>query len=131
MDTFNVKIVLASLALGVAAGALLERHFAPEPNTVTITKEVIKDHIVTVEHTIVRPDGTKDTVATTTSDVLETKNGTALVSSKPAKYMLGAGYGLVGGAYEANAAYRIVGPVWLGASANTNKELFIRLSVEF
>lgn len=126
----NYKVLLIAILISLAAGALLERKLAKAPEVKVEIHEVIKDRIVTVTKIVTAADGTKTEDSTSTEDTTKVVDAVKTEKAPLAKYALGAGYSF-DKVYEVNAAYRVAGPVWIGASFNTNKELFVKVVVEF
>ena len=126
----NYKALLIAILISLAAGALLERKLAKAPEVKVEIHEVIRDKIVTVTKIVTAADGTKTEDSTSTEDTTKVVDAVKTEKAPLAKYALGAGYGL-NGVYSAEAAYRVFGPVWLAVQATTNKELFVKVVVEF
>ena len=63
----NYKVLMISIVISLAAGALIERKFAAA-ETKTEIREIIKDRIVTVTKIVTEADGTKTEDSTSTED---------------------------------------------------------------
>jgi len=123
---------LVSMALG-AAGALYLR-----PNlerTVEVTKDVFKTDVKTVIHYKERPDGTKESVTTIIDNSKQTSS-TSNTQEKPVQknWLVGAS---VASKWDLQPIYgvqvnrRILGPVYIGLTANTQAELGLVVALEF
>ena len=66
----EIKSVVAALGIGLIAGFLLCRQYSPriEIKEKEVSKEVIRNQIVTVTRTITAPGGGSDTTTTTTDN---------------------------------------------------------------
>lgn len=126
----NYKVLMISIVISLAAGALIERKFAAAPETKTEIREIIKDRIVTVTKIVTAADGTKTEDSTSTEDTTKVVDAVKTEKAPLAKYMLGAGSDF-NGLYGIEVKYRLVGQVWVGASYNTNKEVLATVTVAF
>lgn len=134
MKQLIIAIVL-SLGVGVAVGRYLT------PPDVQI-KEVVKEVVVTKKdeqtHTVkvTLPDGTVKEETTKTTKEVSTDSRTekkeeVVITSKP-QWVVGASYQFTSGqAYGAQVDRRIIGPVFVGVFANTNKDVGVALRLEF
>lgn len=103
----NFKILGATVIVSLIAGALLYRHFV---SPVEVTKEVVKDRIVTVTHTVKAPDGTETTDSTTTEKHDQTN--VAKTMPKQLDWAAGLNYN-INRQYSADLARRVLGPVFV------------------
>lgn len=123
---------LIALLLGAAAGSQL----FPKTKEVEVVKEVTKTDIVTVTKEVTRPDGTKESTTTTTDKSVEKKSAKATKTTAQSKWAVGltAAKGLdtpQETLYTVNVDYRLVGPLFLKATVNTNKQLGVGVQFEF
>lgn len=129
----KIKYVLVLAVVSMAVGAAVTRTYLPREVVKTETVEVTKEKIITVTHTEKKPDGTEvtDSTKTETRNTTESSNSTVTKAPELAQWMVSGGYGVVEQTYSAGVQRRIAGPIWVGAEANTNKEVYIKLAVEF
>ncbi len=143
----GIKGHLLIILLVFAAGFGTAKYFSPaktivKTETVVKTNDVIHEHVHTVTHTIVQPNGEKDTTTVVDNNSTEDKNSTSksdsstvTTYSKP-QWKVGALVGLsstnlYAPIYGANVEKRILGPISAGLWANTNKEAGLSVSLEF
>lgn len=137
-----MEIKLSTLAGTIVAVAVLSvaatKYYFPniESKTEFVEKEVVKTDIVTVTKEVVRPDGTKEVITTTTdksvsksdtrntelkmdvkSNLLVTAGVLSNFKDKP-EYMLG-------------VSKRVLGPAFVGATYQTNNTYGLTVTVEF
>lgn len=121
----SIKVFGVSILAALIAGALLYRQFA---GPVEVTKEVIKDRIITVTHTVTAPDGT----VTTDTNSTETKKETISAKTMPRQLDWAAGL-----AYNtkrevsADLARRVLGPVFIVIGADQTGTFSLGLRAEF
>lgn len=121
----NFKILGATVVVSLIAGALLYRHFAP---SVEVTKEVVKDRIITVTHTVVTPDGTTTTDSTTT----EKHDQTSVAKTVPKQLDWAAGLNYnTNQQYSADLARRVLGPVFVVIGIDQAGTASLGLRVDF
>lgn len=131
----NSKIVVAALLLGLGGGFMIAKHFYPTTKTEIKEVEVIKKDIVTIVKTITRPDGTKEETSTTTDRSTERNTSTYSKVDKTDRYMVSGlariqSYGQQP-VYGAIAQMRVVGPLWVGLTADTDKQVGAIVSYSF
>lgn len=143
----QLKYLAAIVIVAMACGAALTRQFAPREVTKTqlVDHDVIKDHVVTVTKEIVRPDGSKEIDTTVVDDKKQddVKKET-ITDVKPIPQLKPQWFATVGAGLDAsslrdlsNPVYnlgvnrRILGPIYLGAWANTKSQVGIQLGLEF
>lgn len=121
-----VIVAVISAAIGVG----LTRFYWPKIDTkITVQeKEVVKKDIVTVVRTIVKKDGTSESVSTTTDRSVEQsdKQQITIVSAKPSwDVSLGALTGLktLEPAYQVQVQRRILGPFKVGIIAGVSQHM--------
>ena len=126
-------LVVAALAVGVT------KHYFPNVETkLSIQeKEVIKKDVQTIIKEVVRPDGTKETVTTIVDHSKESSSKTLeqIVNKKNDWYVAA---GAEARLSEINNPYykievnrRIIGDVFVGATANTNGSVGLQVGFQF
>ena len=140
MVIVTVVVILLSFAAG--------RYFTPtkvqiQTKEVIKTVEVEKKNVDTEKHEIDRPDGTKEITeithekTDTTTKTDDNKSSTETVTySKPgyhAYLTVGAGKlsDLTNPIYGVGVEKRVIGPVFVGGSYNTNREIGLSVGLEF
>lgn len=98
--------------------------------------EVTQNHIVTVTHEVTKPDGTKEIITTTTDNSVEHKDKQIEIQkSSPKDWFLTAGVARESltsdNIYQISVNRRILGPLYIGGSFNTEKQLGLNLGMEF
>jgi hypothetical protein len=134
--------ILVALGLGYSFG----RYAQPAKEvikTVEVVKtvETVKHDTVTVTKQIKKPDGTTETDTTTTDKDIETSKTNIAESSsetitnvKPqwkATGLLGYNVSTFEKVYGAEIERRIIGPIFVGAWANTQRTGGVSVSIEF
>lgn len=134
---------LILFAAGLGTGFyLMPSKVVVKTNTVTQTQDIIHDHIITVTKTVVLPNGEKQTTTTTTNNsVINDKSSTQIQSSSVTNYgkpqwkvsaMAGLGANnLTLPIYGAEVQKRLLGPIFVGAWGNSNREGGLSLGLEF
>ena len=125
-------VYLLVVLLGASGGYYLGRATA-RPETVTVTEQQ-KDKIITIVRTVKSPNGTITRDRTTTEDRIVERN---LIEIKPLpkpNWRISGGYS--GGfalvpAYQLSIERRILGPVFLGANADTAGRFGVTAGFEF
>ncbi len=137
-----MEIKLTTLAGIVAVTAVLAvagtKYYFPniESKTEVVEKEIVRTDVVTITKEVVRPDGTKEVITTTTdksvsksdtrntelkldvkSNLLVTAGVLSNFRDKP-EYMLG-------------VSKRVLGPAFVGATYQTNNTYGLTVTVEF
>lgn len=130
-------------AAGLGTGYyVMPSKIVTKTNTVTQTQDVIHYKVNTVTVTKELPTGEKDTTTTTTNNTVvndktttDTKSSTVTTYAKPQwKVSAMAGLGsnnLALPIYGAEVQKRLLGPIFVGAWGNSNKEGGISLGLEF
>lgn len=133
----NLKYVAIAVLLVGGLGYAFGRYLQPpEIKQVTKEVEVIKKDVHTVIKEIERPDGTKERVTIIEDKSSESSKKTSQTEISNVKPQWKA-QGLVGISardpmfYGADVERRILGPVFVGLWANTNKEIGASFSIEF
>lgn len=134
----NIIIFISSLLIGLCVG-----WFARQPGEKIVVQEkeveVVKKDVVTVVKEVTRPDGTKETVTTTTDKSREagyktSKNETTSIKDRDWSVGLGAGASLKEKektVYTFDINRRIAGPIWVGVTYQTDNFLGIKAILEF
>jgi len=139
MNIFDLRPMLIALVIGLVIGSIggcwaTKKLTKPEVRTEIQEKEIVRTDIRTVTRTVERPDGSKETVVETVDKTKSVASKQAVVEvSKPnwsAGVAVEADYKLQP-VYEIELNRRVLGPIFVGVSANTEAELGIRLNVEF
>lgn len=123
------------LILGAVAGFwACKKLTKPETRIEVQEKEIIKTDVRTVTRTIERPDGSKETVTETTDKTKTTASKQAVVQTSKPNWAIGiaaeSDYKLKP-VYEVEVNRRILGPIFVGLSINSEAEAGIRLLMEF
>lgn len=136
MELKNVAIVVVITAV---LSAVITKYYFPklQMQTVEVEKEVIKNNIVTVTKVVKDKDG-NETTETTVVDKSTTKNTDSKVVSIAASkdWMISASAqtdfkeGLKP-VYGLQVQRRILGPFYLGATANTDRAIGVSVGFEF
>jgi hypothetical protein len=130
------QLVIAGL-VSFVAGAAIGKYFWPnvKVRTEIQEKEVIRKDIRTVTRTIKRPDGTKETVRESVDNSVQNSSRTAVhtVAGKP-NWNLGVSVAAkvteLQPIYGLQASRRIIGPFFVGATANTVGQFGLLLEIE-
>lgn len=135
MNTKNTLILIAVVA---ALSAACTRYFFPriQSQTTEVTKEVVRTDIKTIIRTVERPDGTKESVTEVIDhSVANSSNSKSSTTFARKDWLIGVTVGsevtLLKPIYGVQANRRILGPVYVGLGANTNKEINVGLGLEF
>jgi len=124
----SLKVVMVSCLCSAVIGAVLCKKYA-KVEVATVTNEVTKDRIVTVVKHVKEKDGDEVTETTTTED-RQTSKQVVAAAKKPHDWVIGIKYD-TNRDYEAQLNRRILGPVFVGVTANSNKTIGLVLSYEF
>lgn len=131
-----MKLNKTYLAIPVAfiLGFALSRQFTPT-KTVIQEKEVVKEKKV-VDYVKVRvksPDGTvrTETIYKDRSTTDSSKEVIKSVETKKPEWAFGAYTDLNREKYALSVDRRIIGNIWVSATANTEKDVFIGVKMEF
>jgi hypothetical protein len=135
----NYKIIFVALLASFVLGVGVAYKLLPpkvETKTEVQEREVTKNHIVTVVKEVTRPDGTKEKTSTTTDTSVEHKDRQITIEKAAVKdWFVTAGVAkesLTGPEiYQLSVNRRILGPIYLGASATTEKQIGINVGLEF
>jgi hypothetical protein len=124
-----VALTLTVAVLGYATGRYLQ------PAEIQIKeREVIKRDVVIVERKITKPDGTI-VEEKTTSDKSKIENEKQSKTTNRANYLISANvstdFKTEHPMYAVSISKRFVGPLFVGATVNTKKELGLLLTLEF
>lgn len=133
-----MKSVLITAAISLLIGLGLGSQLFPKVESKTVevqTERVVKD-VVTVIKVITRPDGSKEEVTTTTDKSKEAKNSksSAIVAAKADWHVsISAAKTLTEPeiSYTIMAEKRVLGNIFVGVSANTNKQIGVSVGLEF
>lgn len=135
MSNKNIAILVLVVA---ALSAAVTRYYFPQVSTKVEVqeKEVIKKDIKTIIKEIVRPDGTKETVTEVVDHSKESKESkTSITTFKPKDWVIAATAETKDlrqqFAYGIHIQRRILGPVFVGITANTEKQFGASVGLEF
>jgi hypothetical protein len=118
-----------SLVVGALIGGGLVRHYATE--TTTVTKEVVKNNVITVTHEVVKPDGTKVVDTTTTDKSTDSKKAT-VVETKAPKQLYTVHVGIDSNRqYFGGVSKQVLGPLSVGLQASQNGTLGVMVGFSF
>lgn len=136
----SLKQVAVLLLVTATVSAALTRFYFPQVQvkTVEVEKDVIHNNIQTVVVTKKLPSGEVDSTTTIVdhTNKVDTDNKTSEISKIPPNWLI-VGTASVTGINFANPAYgvqvnrRILGPIFINASANTKGEVGLGLGMEF
>ena len=126
------KSYLLLLVICSAAGGYILRQSTAVLETKIVTKDVIKDRIVTVVRTVKSPDGTETRDERTEQDRDTTRRSQTVVeTAAPLKdWKVSAGY-MIDRTYTGAIERRILGPVFLGVQGDSQGRLGAIVSIEF
>jgi len=135
MDIKKILVIsLASLALGVYLG---KKFTPPVVETKEVTKDVIQHDVVTVTKEVIRPDGTKEVLTTSTDKSQEKKEKVEVktVAQLPPNWHISASLERASltstNIYALQVERRILGPAFLSLRVNTDKVIGIGVGYEF
>lgn len=136
----SYKIILCLCLISAVVSAAATRYYFPQikSQTVTVEKEVIRDNVVTVVHTVTKPDGTTDSTITTTDKTEKTirDSSSQTVAVIPPNWLVGGGVGFSNlsfaqPVYNFQANRRVLGPIFVGGGLTLKGDFDIHLLVEF
>lgn len=139
LNALEITLVAGIFCLGLGYGA--GRYLQPAKVETKIKEvEVIKHDIKTVTHTVTKPDGSTDTTIVQVDKSTEDKSKesqTTISNAKP-NWLISATAGksegrdlLTNPTYGLVVQKRFMGPIYLGAYGNNNKEFGLALGMEF
>lgn len=136
----NLKQVAVLLLVTATVSAALTRFYFPQVQvkTVKVEKDVIHNNIQTVVVTKKLPSGEVDSTTTIVdhTNKIETDNKTSEIAKIPPNWLIVGtasvtGINFVNPAYGVQVNRRILGPIFINASANTKGEVGLGLGMEF
>lgn len=133
----NYKLLLLIITVSLLLGAGMDHYLNPTIKNTETTKEVIKNNIVTVTHEVKEKDGTIDTTTTVTdtSQKTDTSKSTQVIILPKPNWLVSATYNTdihtLQPSYGADVKRRILGPIFLGANADTSGRIGLTLGMEF
>lgn len=131
----NKKIMIIVFLWGLVGGFYVCKKWYPEIRTVTQEVQVV-NNVNTVKRIIKRPDGTveKD-IRIVDKSVSKSKETVKQVKSKEPSFLIGPTVSFqdfkLKPVYGAQVQYRILGPVYVGASVNIDGYLGLGISYAF
>lgn len=130
----NLKNLAIALFIGIIAGGILTKHFFPNVETKEVEKEVIKKDIVTITKEVIRPDGTKEVVTTTTDKSTEKKDKTIVQYDKK-EYHISASVSRQSltskDVYGIQVEKKVFGDMTVGARIDTEKNIGVVVGISF
>lgn len=135
----ELKNVAIAIVITAALSAVVTRYYFPklQMQTVEVEKEVVKNNVVTVTKIVKEKDGTETTEITTVDKSTKKSEDSKVVSIAASKdWMISASAqtdfkeGLKP-VYGLQVQRRILGPFYLGATANTDKAIGVSVGFEF
>jgi hypothetical protein len=136
-DEMNIKQTAVYTLIVLALAVAFTKYFYPTIKTKIEEKEVVKTDIRTVIKEITKPDGTieKTTEIVDKSKETSKKEFEQTVSEKPNWLVLAGAHAslksLSEPVYSLQVNRRILGPMFVGASVRTDKELGLHIGLEF
>lgn len=131
--TNKTVVILCVISAALAAG--LTKFYFPNVKTVEVEKQVTHKDVETVTHEVKRPDGTVDTVITTTdhSSVIltDTKKEYNVVPNWQISAFALANIKLESSDYGLQAQRRILGPIFVGGMVTSRGNIGVSLGMEF
>lgn len=126
------KRYLLLLIVCSAAGGYILRQTTATLETKTVTRDVIKDRIVTVTRTVKGPDGTVTRDRRTETDRDTTRRAESVVQTAALlkDWRISGGY-MADKVITGGLERRVLGPVFLGVQADSSGRLGATLSIEF
>lgn len=132
------KSILALCLISTVAAAVVTRYYFPkiETKTVETTKEVVRNDIKTVTRTVTSPNGQTDTTTVTEDHSIKKDSSNKIeVAYKQLDW-------LVSGSVQSNFKFeppiygvqvqrRILGPIYVGALADTKGQVGLTVGFEF
>lgn len=134
-----IKYVIIIL-VSVAIGATITKLYYPTLQTVTETKEVVRNNVVTEVHEVIRTDGSKEIITVTVDKTVkkDTSSVVAVVAPKLPQYHASISAtrstdALLNGdvVYGAQLDYNVIGPISVGVRADTSKQIGLVVGVAF
>jgi len=128
--TYKSITILCIVVAIVAAGSTRYK-------TVETTRDVVHNDVQTIVKTIKLPTGEVDTTTTTTdhSVKVDTDNKTAVQLQVAKNWLVSGVYSIsihtLEPSYGLQVNRRILGPIFIGANANTKGEIGLSLGMEF
>lgn len=133
-----MKNTIIALVVGLLLGGGLGTFLFPQVKTkeVQVEKEVVVKDVVTVTKIITRPDGSKEEVTTTTDKTKENKQTTNTKTVAKANWHASISAKsridkLQIDVYTVQVEKRIIGDLFFGVNASTDKTVGVVLGLEF
>jgi hypothetical protein len=127
----TVVAILAALVLGLWLG----KSQFPRTETKVVEKEVVKRDVVTVTKEVVRPDGTKETVTTSTDKSQSVADKSSSIKTEASQWHVSAAIkreSLVSqDIYALTIERRVLGPVHVGVTVDTKQTIGLVVGMEF
>lgn len=139
MEISLKSLTLVVIGAAVVSAAVTKYYFPRTETKIEIQeKETVKNNIVTQTHEIVKPDGSKEidtTIVDTSTEKKSSKQNVTIIEDKTKNWSvsLGEDYNFTDKEeiYAFAVNRRILGPFFIGARANTKRELGLQLVFEF
>lgn len=133
----NVKLLLVAFAVGAAIGGAVVYRLRPTLATKSaVSTQEVQVRVIKQQRTVVRPDGTRETITTVTDNTIKSASSVSS-ESKPIEpqYLLGITAGSRLDAfkptYGAQVAVRALGPLHIGVYGRTDGEFGLMLQGAF
>jgi hypothetical protein len=130
----NKTIIILCLVSATAASALTHFYF-PTVKTVEVEKEVIRNNIQTVTHTVKQPNGAIDITTTTTDHSQTVLTDTKKEYNVNRDWVISAfaetSIKLDSPSYGLQVQRRVLGPVFIGGLVNNKGNIGVSLGMEF
>lgn len=135
-----MKYYLATALVSVAIGATVTKFYYPTLQTVTETKEVVRNNVVTEIREVIRTDGSKEIITVTIDKTVKKETASVVAISAPPKPKYHASISATRSAeallsdsmvYGAQIDYAILGPISVGIRADSTKQIGLVVGVAF
>jgi len=131
----NIKIFAISVLAALVLGLWLGKSQFPRTETKVVEKEVVKRDVVTVTKEVVRPDGTKETITTSTDKSQSVADKASSVATAVPQWHVSAALkreSLTGpDIYALTIERRMLGPVHAGITVDTKQTVGLVVGMEF
>jgi hypothetical protein len=133
-----MKNTIIALIVGLLLGGGLGTFLFPQTKEkiVEVEKEVVVKDVVTVTRIVTRPDGTKEELVTVTDKTKENKTATSTKTVSKSNWHVSASAKtkldkLQIDIYTVQIEKRIIGDIFLGVNASTDKTVGLTIGLEF
>lgn len=137
-----MKYYLATAVVAAVIGASITKYYYPTLQTVTETKEVVRNNVVTEIHEVTRTDGTKEVITVVIDKTVKKETASVVATAAPLKPKYHASVSVTRSAdellnngatmvYGAQLDYNVLGPISVGIRADSSKQIGLTLGVAF